>query len=524
MSEPRAVAMVDAAPSAESDASPSGSRSTGIEVLRQNRVGLMVVAYDAARHIERLLSRIPPDVAHNLAEIFVLDDSSTDNTYDAAVAAGRTLGLTNLRVFRTPTNRGYGGNQKIGYSYAIDRGFDFVVLLHGDGQYPPELIPELLAPFKDHQVDAVLGSRMLNPRDALRGGMPLYKWLGNKVLTAFENLVLSRRLSEFHTGYRAFRVANLRRVPYRYDSDDFHFDTEILIQLLSAHSRIVEVPIPTHYGDEVCHVNGVRYAWDCAKAVVKYRLFTMGLLYDPLLDFSLFDTETYFFKRAPNSLHQYVLRRNVGPGQRVLDLGAAAGHISAEIAKRGASVVAVDATAPAHSGTAQAVAYDLNADFDTFFGANQFDTVIALDVIEHLNEPEAAVQKIARVLKPDGRLVASTANIGYFIVRGLLLLGIFNYGKRGILDKTHKRLFTLRSFRRLLRTYGFAVEEVRGFGPPIRDMISDRGAFRLLDSALGKLARLLPGLFAYNYVMIARRLPSLEELYTATVGEAARVG
>jgi 2-polyprenyl-3-methyl-5-hydroxy-6-metoxy-1,4-benzoquinol methylase len=518
MLERRGVATVDAAPSAESD-----QRATGIQVLRQYRVGVMVVAYDAERHIERLLSRIPSDVAQHLTEIYVLDDSSTDKTYDAAIAAGKKLGLTNLRVFRTPMNRGYGGNQKIGYTYAIDQRFDFVILLHGDGQYPPELIPELLAPFMDPQVDAVLGSRMLNPKDALRGGMPPYKWLGNKVLTAFENVVLSRRLSEFHTGYRAFRVANLRRVPYRYDSDDFHFDTEILIQLLSAGSRIIEVPIPTHYGDEVCHVDGVRYARDCAKAVIKYRLFKMGLLYDPLLDFSLFDTETYFFKRAPNSLHQFVLRRPSGPGEKILDLGAAAGYISAEIAKSGASVVAVDASAPRHSGKAKAVAYDLNADFDAFFGSNQFDTVIALDVIEHLDEPEAAVQKIARVLKPDGRLVASTANIGYFIVRGLLLLGIFNYGKRGILDKTHKRLFTVRSFKRLLRTYGFAVEEVRGFGPPIRDLISDRGVFRLLDSLLGGLARFLPGLFAYNYVMIARRKPSLEELYAATIGEPARV-
>jgi 2-polyprenyl-3-methyl-5-hydroxy-6-metoxy-1,4-benzoquinol methylase len=496
---------------------PDRDRLAGMEVLRTHRVGVLIVAYDAERHIGPLLSRIDPEVARLLAEIYVIDDSSRDSTVDAATAAGAELGLSNVHVYRTPFNQGYGGNQKVGYVHAIERGHDIVVLLHGDGQYPPERLPEMLAPFADEATDAVLGSRMMRPRDALRGGMPFYKWIGNQMLTWFENRMLRTRLAEFHTGFRAYRVPTLRRVPFKYNSNDFHFDTDILIQLISGRRKIVEVPIPTHYGDEVCHVNGMRYAWQCAASVTKFRLFQMGLLYNPFLDFSLFDTHAYFFKHAANSLHQHVLQRHIEAESEVLDLGASTGYVSAEIARKAAHVVAVDMEAPQHAGDAETLALDLDGEFDTVLGRDRFDTVVVLDVIEHLNEPELAIQRIARVLRPGGKLVASTANISYFVMRALLLLGMFNYGKRGILDRTHKRLFTVRSFRRMLETYGFDNTRVRGFGPPIRDLISRRWPFSWADSLLGFLARVWPGLFAYNFLIVASRRPMLDEIYQATV-------
>ena len=123
-------------------------------------------------------------------------------------------------------------------------------------------MPQLLAPLRDGRADAVFGSRMMTTFGALRGGMPLYKYVGNRVLTAMQNALLRTRLSEFHSGYRAYSVPALRRIRFALNSNDFHFDTEIIIQLLNVEQRIVEVPIPTHYGDEICYVDGVRYAKD----------------------------------------------------------------------------------------------------------------------------------------------------------------------------------------------------------------------------------------------------------------------
>ena len=490
-------------------------RRKALDILGSRRVAVMIVAYNAEKHIESVLARIPHDIVNGLAEIYVLDDSSGDATYDVTVEAGRKLNIRNLTVFRTPANRGYGGNQKLGYTYAMRQGFDVVIMLHGDGQYAPECLPDLIAEFGS-DVDMVLGSRMMDKRGALKGGMPFYKWIGNQLLTWFENMMLNSNMTEFHTGYRAFRVNTLRKVPFQYCSDSFHFDSEILIQFISAGCIIREVPIPTHYGDEVCHVKGLRYAWDCIKSVIKYSLFKVGLFYDPLLDFDLFESETYFYKKARTSLHQYVLTREFRPDEKVLDFGAAAGYMAAQIAKRAGHVTAVDYEAPRHGGKAKAVAWDLSGDFEQIFGRDSFDTVLALDVLEHLDDPEIAVQRIARILKPGGCFLASTGNIGYVVMRIMLLCGVFNYGKRGILDKTHKRLFTLYTFKHLLRRYGFKVEEIRGFGPPICDMISSTWPFSWLDSISWALARLWPGMFAYNFLITASRVTSLEEVYRDT--------
>ena len=141
-------------------------------------------------------------------------------------------------VLKNDLNQGYGGNQKIGYYYAIANHFDVVVLLHGDGQYAPEQLPILLKPFTRNQdkPDAVFGSRMLNRRQAIRGGMPYYKYVGNQVLTAAQNFLLGSNLSEFHTGYRLYSVEQLNKIPFDLNTNDFHFDTEIIVQLFFSHA------------------------------------------------------------------------------------------------------------------------------------------------------------------------------------------------------------------------------------------------------------------------------------------------
>ena len=241
----------------------------GLDVARKQRVAVFVVAYNAESHIEDTLRRIPEELLGHLASIYVIDDSSSDRTTHVARDIGRNLPI--LEVFQTPYNQGYGGNQKLGYRYASRRGFDVVVLLHGDGQYAPEFLPRILAPFDEPETAAVFGSRMMVPGAARRGGMPLYKYVGNRILTAFENRFLGADLSEFHSGYRAYRVSALESVPFQYNTNDFHFDTEIIIQLLARRLKIVEVPIPTYYGDEICRVEGVPYALRCVGSVLRSR-------------------------------------------------------------------------------------------------------------------------------------------------------------------------------------------------------------------------------------------------------------
>jgi glycosyltransferase involved in cell wall biosynthesis len=491
------------------------------EVLTEQRVGILVVAFQAERFIDGVLARIPPALANGFAEITVIDDSSDDRTFDVAVAAGKRLGLDNLHVLRTPFNRGYGGNQKLGYLHAIKLDLDAVILLHGDGQYAPEYLPQIIVALARDGVDAVIASRMMNRFDALRGHMPLYKWVGNQILTTIENRMLGSRLSEFHSGYRAYKVDALRAIPFHLNSDDFHFDTEILIQLICTGRTIVEVPVPTFYGDEISRVNGIKYAINCVKAVTKVRLAEAGLFYEPKFDFGVFEERGYKVKAAPNSLHQYVLSQPWQAGWQVADLGADRGILSARVAERVGHVTSVGLVLPTEAGAAEPMALDLNGPFEEVLGRGRYDAVLALDVIEHLDDPETALRRIAAVTKPGALLYASTGNVAYIVPRLSLLAGQFNYGKRGILDLTHRRLFTVYSFTKLLRNSGFIVEEVRGFGPPVRDMVGQGPVLRAADTFLGMLARWWPRLFAFNFLVTARKEPELEDIYERTAASGS---
>ena len=188
-----------------------------------------------------------------------------------------------LHVLFNPVNQGYGGNQKIGYHYAIERGFDFVALLHGDGQYAPECLPDLRPPAARRR-----GRRGLRLADAGEGRRAARRHAALQVRRQpdperFQNRMLGVALSEFHSGYRVYSVAALAKIPFELNTNDFHFDTEIIIQLCSAGLRIVELPIPTYYGDEICHVNGLKYAWDVTKAVVVARSQQLGSALRPPL-------------------------------------------------------------------------------------------------------------------------------------------------------------------------------------------------------------------------------------------------
>jgi len=240
------------------------------------RIMVLVVAYNASSTLVETLDRIPADFRRRISEIVVADDASHDDTFEKGAAWRDQNPDTNTTVIRHLVNRGYGGNQKAGYQMAIEDGFDVVVLLHADGQYAPECIETLVDPIVNGATDAVFGSRMMQRGAARRGGMPMYKFVGNKILTKIENTVLGTDLSEFHSGYRAYSVKALAEIPFQANSDGFDFDTQIIVQLLDIKKRILEVPIPTYYGDEICYVNGIAYAKDVVKAVLTYRATRAG--------------------------------------------------------------------------------------------------------------------------------------------------------------------------------------------------------------------------------------------------------
>jgi glycosyltransferase involved in cell wall biosynthesis len=464
----------------------------------------------------RVIERIPEQLISLFAEIFIIDDSSTDLTYEVATQIKDKYHYCNINIYRTPYNRGYGGNQKLGYLYCIEKNYDMVILLHGDGQYAPEYLPKVLAVLSE-DTDAVFASRMINKTMALRGGMPLYKWVGNQILTFFENKLLGTHLSEFHTGYRAYKVAALKNIPFTYNSDDFHFDTEIVVQLIATKCTIVEIPIPTFYGKEKCHVNGFKYAGDCIKSIIRYHLVNIGLLYSRNYDFGLFETENYKFKKSPYSLHQYVLKNDFNGESVTVELGANSGILSSHIAKRVKEHWAVDIFTPGLAGNSKALALDLDNSFSNILPQRHFDCCLALDVIEHLNNPEQFLVDTFNILKVGAKLYISTANIAYLPMRFLLGIGQFNYGKRGILDKTHKRLFNVITLKRLLRSYGFKIDNIIGFGPPLTDLLSNSKIMRLIEKVHAFLSRLYPPLFAYNFLVIATRIDSISDIFERTI-------
>lgn len=488
-----------------------------LQILNNKKVALFIIAYQAENTIYKTIERIPRGIADNFAKIFLIDDCSQDKTLDRAAAAFAAFGIKNSVIIQTPFNQGYGGNQKLGYKFAIENNYDYVIMLHGDGQYPPEFLPTIIECFEDPKIAAVFGSRMIVRYAALKGGMPFYKWLGNIVLTRIENKILGTNLSEFHSGYRAYAVPALKALPFQLNSNNFHFDTDIIIQLMANDFKIKEIPMPTHYGDEICRVDGLKYFWNCLKSVIKFRLHKMGIFYQPNFDIETPTKRNYDLKKNPNTLHRYVLDLPWNKEDEAADLGANDGELAANIAPLVKKITAVDIQKPAEGNGATAVQMDLNSDFDRVLGGEKFNKVIALDIIEHLNDPEEAMLKINNILKTGGKLYISTANIAFWITRLALLCGWFNYGKKGILDKTHHRLFTLKSFQRLLKNSGFKIEKIVGFGPPIADEISDKGFFYLLDGIASLLAKIKPSLFSFNFLVIANKKPPLQSIYDSTI-------
>lgn len=270
----------------------------------KQKVVVVMPAYNAAKTLERTYNDLPKEVVD---KVILVDDVSQDETVEIA----RRLGL---EVVVHIQNKGYGGNQKTCYLKALEEGADIVVMLHPDYQYDSTLVPDLIRPIQEGKADMMLGSRFLSG-GTLAGGMPLYKYISNRILTFIENLVLGQHLSECHTGFRAYSRRFLETIPFLLNSDNFVFDTEVIAQAVAFGFRIGEIAVPTRYFKEASSVNfknSVIYGLSTLAVMVRYLLAKWNIVRYP-----------QFKKRLPEIISRYhlphIIRRQ--PAMNTMETG-----------------------------------------------------------------------------------------------------------------------------------------------------------------------------------------------------------
>lgn len=246
-------------------------------MINNKKVVVVLPAYNAAKTLEKTYFEIPMDIVD---EVVITDDASIDNTVELA----KKIGIKH--VISHDKNKGYGGNQKTCYDYALTLNADIIIMLHPDYQYTPKLIRAITSIIAEEVYEVVLASRILGG-GALKGGMPLYKYFFNRVMTYIQNILMNQKLSEYHSGYRAFTAEAIRKIPYHKNSNDFVFDNQILAQLCYAGYEIAEVTCPTKYEEESSSINfsrSVKYGTGCMITALQYFLSKKGIFKNQLFE------------------------------------------------------------------------------------------------------------------------------------------------------------------------------------------------------------------------------------------------
>ena len=352
--------------------------------------------------------------------------------------------------------------------------------------------------------------------------MPLYKWLGNQILTRFQNWMLGTALSEFHSGYRLYSTAALAQIPFERNTNDFHFDTEIIVQYILKKLRLIELPIPTYYGDEICHVNGLKYAGNVCLTMLRVRLQGMNLLFDRKFDVDR-PEETYDLKLGFESSHTLAIRA-ARPGGHVLDVGCGRGLVAAEVARKGCRVTGMDRYVPEPSDVPEAVQF-IRWDLDRRefpVHVSQFDQIFLLDIIEHLKAPEEFMEELRFATgRKRPELILTTANIGFLPDAPAALVRAIQLRKERHPRRHAHAAFHLPIAARITETIRLPDHRDPRDSGPISEGAGRSLVLALLVRLNAALIRLNRSLFSYQIFIRAQARPAVHHLLHETIAATA---
>ena len=452
--------------------------------------------------LRRTLEQIPPQAVDFIREIAVFGHYPQEEIPESLKKIQAVPAYEKLRICRTPRPYEYGDNLKNGFDYAVTRGFDLVVVFRSDGLYDPAHIPAILYHALNESCPAVLGDRFKKTDLKKNISLAAFKLRANRLFSRVEEAMLRLGIEDYHCGYRLFSTAILRSIPYHLNASDYLFDLQLLVQIRSLGVQICSVRVPAFCDPAMGLLKAVSYAARALWTVLGYRLHQLHISRKGM--YFVDQGEIYTLKKNRYSSHMQIMA-SMKPGSSILDLGCGQGLLVQEYAKKGISTVGVDNIHP-DKVSAHFESYiqkDLESELKLPH-ARVFDYIVLSDVIEHIQNRNQMMKSLRRYLKEGGEVIISTGNIAIWFYRLSLLLGRFEYGPKGILDRTHVHLFTLDSFSRFVQQNGYRILDIKYTPIPFELVLSSTGRSKMVERITRwyhRLTSMWPRLFAYQFII-----------------------